>query len=192
MNKKLVILDLDETLVYSTYEPIDDNWDFEAFKYKVYKRPGLDSFISELKKHYEVAVWSSASDDYVVKIVENIFPKDYPLKFVWGRSKCTLQFDHQHIDELGYSDYFNHMNYAKILKKAVKKGLADYKRTLIVDDTPSKLKYNYGNAIYPTVFKGKQSDNELELLIDYLIKLKDIEDYRKIEKRYWKEEIKNS
>ena len=118
------------------------------------------------------------------------FPENYPLRFIWGRSKCTLQYGNQDIEDIGYSDYFNHMNYAKILKKAVKKGLADYKRTLMIDDTPQKLKYNYGNAIYPVEFKGDLNDNELALLLDYLIKIKEREDFRAFEKRFWKEEIK--
>jgi RNA polymerase II subunit A small phosphatase-like protein len=192
MNKALIILDLDETLIHATNDPVDDNWDFMVFKYKVYKRPGLDRFLNNLRKYFNVAVWSSASDDYVEKIVQEIFPKGYPLVFVWGRSKCTLQFDHQSIDDLGYSDYFNHLNYAKILKKAVKKGYADYKRTLIIDDTPRKLKYNYGNAIYAREFLGEQTDTELDLLFEYLQKIKDLENFRKIEKRNWRDEEKNS
>jgi len=192
MNKQLVILDLDETQIHATLNPKDEKWDFDIFKYKVYKRPGLDHFLKELKKHYDVAIWSSASDDYVEKVVNEIFPENYSLKFVWGRSKCTLQYGVQDIDDLGYSDYFNHMNYAKILKKAVKRGLADYKRTLIIDDTPQKLKYNYGNAIYPKEFLGDPNDNELELLINYLIKIKESADFRGLEKRYWREGMKNS
>ena len=54
--------------------PKDDSWDFVAFQYKVYKRPGLDKFLHELIQHYDVAVWSSASDAYVDKIVGEIFP----------------------------------------------------------------------------------------------------------------------
>lgn len=89
--KILVILDLDETLIHATDKPHDDTWDFQVFHYKVYKRPYLQEFLLGLKEHFDVAVWSSASDDYVDLIVKEIFPEDYTLKFVWGRSRCTYR-----------------------------------------------------------------------------------------------------
>ncbi|MBL3658997.1 NIF family HAD-type phosphatase [Fulvivirga sediminis] len=159
-------------------------------KYKVYIRPGLKQFLDKLIINFKVAVWSSASDDYVKKIVNKIFPEEYPLEFVWGRSMCTLQHDTQSLDDLGYSDYYNHLNYSKILKKIKKRGIGRLERTLIIDDTPRKSKYNYGNAIYPSEFKGDQSDNELELLTKYLLTLKDVDNVRTIEKRGWQEKIK--
>lgn len=186
---KLIVLDIDETLVHATNKMLHDNYDFKVFDYFVYKRPFLDEFLLELKKHFKVAVWSSASDDYVQEIVAQIFPKEYELQFVWGRSKCTLQIDSQSIDDYGYFDYFNHMNYSKILKKVARKGYAKIEDILIVDDTPRKCKYNYGNAIYPTEFLGNQDDNELEMLLPYLISIKDVENVRQIEKRTWKEKI---
>ena len=122
---KLIVLDLDETLIHATKKKIHEEYSFQVFNYFVYKRPFLDGFLSELKNHFKVAVWSSASDDYVAEIVAKIFPENYPLEFVWGRSKCTLQIDSQSIDDYGYFDYFNHMNYVKILKKVAKKNLQD-------------------------------------------------------------------
>lgn len=189
VSKKLLILDLDETLIHATTEPKDTKWNYDLPPYKVYKRPFLDKFLDEVKKMYQVAVWSSATDDYVAKIVELIFPSDYPLVFVWGRSKCTQQFDHQSIDDLGYSDHVNHLNYSKILKKVKGKGYARIEDILIVDDTPRKSKYNFGNAIYPSEFTGCTEDNELELLLKYLIKIKDEPNFRNFEKRNWKEQI---
>jgi len=38
---------------------------------------------------YELGVWSSASDAYVEKIVEEIFPKPKILHFAWGLSRTT-------------------------------------------------------------------------------------------------------
>lgn len=186
----LVILDLDETLIHATTEPEDENWNFELEKYKVYVRPGLKEFLDQLKQNFRVAVWSSASDDYVKKVVEKIFPEEYKLEFVWGRSMCTLQHDPQSLEDFGYSDYYNHLNYSKILKKVKKKGIGSLDRILIIDDTPRKSKYNYGNAIYPTEFKGDQTDNELELLSRYLSTLKNVENVRTIEKREWQKRTK--
>lgn len=185
--KTLLILDLDETLVYATAEPQNEDWDFELGPYKVYKRPGLDAFLAELPQYFEVAVWSSASDDYVAQMVERIFPTEYDLKFVWARSKATRQIDHQEIDVLGYSDYFNHMHYVKRLSKVKKLGYR-LERMLILDDTPRKSKYNFGNAIYPAVFEGQPEDRELEALLPYLKKLSKVDNVRSIEKRYWRRE----
>lgn len=184
---KLIILDIDETLLHATDTLMHEAYDFKVFDYFVYKRPFLDTFLLELKKHFKVAIWSSASDDYVQEIVGQIFPKDYQLEFVWGRSKCTLQIDPQSIDDYGSFDYFNHMNYSKLLKKVAKKGYATLEEMLIIDDTPRKCKYNYGNAIYPTPFLGNPNDTELELLLQYLISIKEVENVRKIEKRNWRE-----
>lgn len=186
--KKLVILDLDETLIHATKEPLDRVWDFEVYGYKVYKRPGLEEFLLKLMKHFEVAVWSSASDEYVEAIVKVIFPADYPLKFVWGRSKCTLQLNKKAIEESGYSDY-SHLNYVKMLKKVHQLGFGDLDNMLIVDDTPHKSQHNYGNAIYPSIFMGDRGDNELLWLERYLETLIDTKNIRKIEKRFWRKEI---
>ncbi len=186
-NRILVILDLDETLIHATKKPLFPDWQIELEEYKIFKRPHLDSFLAYIKTAFKVAVWSSASDDYVHEVVKHIFPKDYPLVFVWGRSKCTLQYDYQNIDDLGYSDYFNHLNYAKILKKVKKSGFSTLEKTLIIDDTPRKAKYNYGNAIYPKEFNGDPKDVELDLLIKYLESIKEIDNVRTIEKRGWRD-----
>ena len=60
------------------------------------------------------------------------------------------------------------------------------KRTLIVDDTPEKVRQNYGNAIYIKPYVGAPDDRELASLADYLLTLKDAENVRGIEKRNWR------
>ena len=186
LSSKLVILDLDETLIYATSSPKDRNWSFEVGNYKVYKRPYLEEFLDTLKKHFKVAVWSSAGDTYVEQIVCHIFPKEYKLQFVWGRSKCTPFWDINGIEEAGHSNERDHYKYCKVLKKVKKIGGASLKEILIVDDTPHKARYNYGNAIYPSPFIGNMEDNELPLLMEYLLTLKEVNNVRTIEKRDWK------
>lgn len=186
--KILVILDLDETLIHATDKPHDDSWDFEVFQYKVYKRPFLEEFLLGLREHFDVAVWSSASDDYVELIVQEIFPEDYGLRFVWGRSRCTYRPNYNKLDELGYYDPFSHYDYVKRLDK-VRKLKFKKDRILIIDDTPQKCIYNYGNAIYPKEYLGRKPDNELQLLMRYLLRVKDLTTVRNTEKRHWREEI---
>ena len=55
----------------------------------------------------------------------------------------------------------------------------------MVDDTPSKLKNNYGNLVPISEFMGNVNDIELLRLIKYLLDLKKEKNIRKVEKRYW-------
>ena len=186
-NKILLILDVDETLVFGTNKELSRKADFVVFDYYIYKRPHLAEFIAQIKNDFLIAIWSSASDEYVEEVVKQIIPKDVKLEFVWGRSRCTYKRNLQ-IDDNGYYDdnYLNHYHYIKPLKKIKRKGY-QLERILIVDDSPHKSKDNYGNAIYPKEFRGEKNDDELLKLITYLKTLKDKSNVRVIEKRNWRD-----
>lgn len=187
--KTLLILDLDETLVHACQEKLAYEADFALFDYHVYIRPHLSHFLEQIRDSFTVAVWSSASDDYVVQVVKHIFPEDFELAFVWGRSRCTYKGNIQ-IDEYGYysDDYMNHYFYIKRLQKLKRKGY-QMERILIVDDTPRKSRQNYGNAIYPSEYNGDPTDDELIFLSKYLLTLKDEINVRTIEKRGWRNSV---
>jgi len=182
-DKILLILDLDETLIHADKGDCAFTSDFEVFGYKVVKRPYLTEFLKNCGKYFKVAVWSSASDEYVDKIVSIIKPDSLNLEFVWGRSRATYKpiID---FNETGYSD-LDHFHYIKRLKKIKPLGFK-LEKTLIVDDTPHKSKENYGNAIYIKEFNGETEDNELQILEEYLLEIKDCDDVRNIEKRGWR------
>lgn len=184
MDRILLILDLDETLIYASEVPLDRAADFRIPKHHVYRRPHLDEFLARVAVHYDLAVWSSASDDYVEAIVAQIFPESTPLQFVWGRSRATERRGDW--DDNGYMT--DHRGYLKSLHKIRRLGW-NLDRVLVVDDTPSKLARNYGNAIYPTPFEGDVADRELELLADYLERLRDKPNVRLIEKRTWRNTV---
>lgn len=175
--------------MHATSAPPNNKWDFEIFDYQVYKRPNLDRFLNNLTLHFDVAVWSSASDDYVQEIVKIIFPASYDLKFVWGRSRCVRKINYESVEEYGYFDESNHLNYIKPLKKIKGKVPQSLNQILIIDDTPEKCRDNYGNAIYPSEFTGNPNDDELELLWKYLLSLKDEKNVRSIEKRGWRNKV---
>lgn len=183
--RPLLILDLDETLIHAREEELDRAADFQIFGYHVYRRPYLADFLSSVRADFDLAVWSSASDDYVAAVVGHIFGADCPLRFVWGRSRATLMRLVR--DEYGYTyDPWDHRRYLKPLKKVKRMGWR-LERMLIVDDTPEKCVRNYGNAIYPLPFEGDEADAELLSLAAYLSSLKDEPDMRRIEKRRWRE-----
>ncbi len=182
----LLILDLDETLIHATAAKIREDFDFQVYHYYIYKRPGLTDFLIRCGAHFTLAVWSSASDDYVRAVVGQIFPATLTPAFVWGRSRCT-RFRLPELDEQGFAslDYATSYEFAKRLKKVTRRGF-DLKRTLIVDDTPEKVSQNYGNAIYIKPYLGMGEDRELAYLADYLLTLKDEANVRTIEKRHWR------
>jgi RNA polymerase II subunit A small phosphatase-like protein len=184
--KPLLILDLDETLIHATTEKVREDFDFQVYQYFIYQRPGLAAFLTQCAEHFQLAVWSSASDDYVQAIVKQIVPPSLSLAFVWGRSRCT-RFRLPEVDEQGFLtlDYSSKYEFAKRLKKVRRRGF-DLNKTLIVDDTPEKVSQNYGNAIYIKPYLAEPSDAELTRLADYLLTLKDAVNVRRIEKRHWR------
>ena len=188
--RTLLILDLDETLIHAAEQPLDRAADFSVYGYHVYRRPHLDAFLAECARHFELAVWSSASDDYVRAVVEHIFPDPAALHFVWGRSRASLR--RMSPDDDGYMlDPWDHLHYIKPLTKVRKAGWR-LERVLIVDDTPEKCVRNFGNAVYPRPFEGAEGDDELRHLAAYLATLKDEPNVRTIEKRRWRERIVGS
>ena len=69
----LLILDLDETLIYATEEPLQRDSDFLIGPYAVYQRPYLSEFLTSCSACFRLAVWSTATDDYVRPVVEQIY-----------------------------------------------------------------------------------------------------------------------
>jgi TFIIF-interacting CTD phosphatase-like protein len=173
LGKPLLILDLDETLVFATKRGLEAPHDFECFDYRVYKRPFVESFISGCAANFDLAVWTSSTADYAQCIVAEVF-SDVPLEFLWARERCTRRFDFE----------LQEQYWVKDLKKVKKAGF-NLERVLMVDDTARKLERNYGNIVRVSEFTGDRSDRELVVLLEYLVGLSHENDFRKIEKRGW-------
>lgn len=185
-HKTLLILDLDETLMHGSEKPLEQKEAFKAFHFYIYCRPFLNVFLEAIKKDFLIAVWSSASDDYVEAIVAKLFPEDYPLEFVWGRKRCTYRSKRFSRNFGRYlEDYATPFFYLKSLQKVKRQGYK-LERILMVDDSPEKTQNNYGNAIYPSPFTGNLEDDELLYLLKYLKILKNKTNVRAIEKRGWR------
>lgn len=176
MQKALLVLDLDETLLHAVESPFPKREpDFYASDYAIYKRPHVDSFLTRVWKVFDVAVWSKGGSSYVEPCVE-VLMKDHPEPvFVWSFQRCTRRFDHESHDAYHIKD----------LKKVVKRGF-NKERILIVDDLEINAERNYGSAIYIKPFEGEVDDDELLHLADYLESLAHEPNFRVIEKRFWR------
>lgn len=183
-NDKLLILDIDETLIHSSEKQLDRIPDFELDfgleKYFVYKRPGLQEFILQCSKWFRLAIWTSSGSDYAWEVIQNIFPGNYNLKleFIFTRERCLFKRN----PELDVIEVF------KPLKKVKRKGFS-LDSVLIVDDIAQTFKYNYGNGILVKEYRGEEDDIELSLLLKYLEMIRWEEDVRIIDKRQWKNKI---
>ncbi|MCB0852724.1 MAG: HAD family hydrolase [Bacteroidetes bacterium] len=176
----LIVLDLDETLIHATRKGVEFEVmpQFEVYEYKVYVRPFLPEFLTELSKQFTLGIWSSANEEYIEAVTEKIIPEEIKLEFIWGSEKCTVRRDFE------LDSYVK----TKRLKKLKRFGYS-MKEIIMVDDSPEKLKQNYGNSIIIRPFKGNPADNELRYLWKYLLSLKDEENIRSIEKRDWRTKI---
>jgi RNA polymerase II subunit A small phosphatase-like protein len=174
-DQKLLILDLDETLVFASEEPLNSAAEvFELGRYWVYKRPHLSEFIDFCLAHFEVAVWTSGNESYATDIVKELFADPDQLAFVWSRKRCT-----RHFDEYDFS-----VEWIKNLKKVKRRGYS-LDHTIMVDNTPRKLHKNYGNLVRIRDFEGDAEDTDLLSLMRYLGVLREVPNIRTIEKRGW-------
>jgi len=177
--RKLLILDLDETLIHGAKEKLDYEPACVAPWCFLYKRPHVEDFMNFCKEHFKVAIWTTASPEHAEMALSEICEPDYPFKFIWTSSRCT-----QARDRIGMDDYGSGYHWVKDLKKVKRLGF-NLDQTIMVDDTPSMLERQYGNLVQIKRFKGDPDDAELSKLMHYLIELKEEKNIRTVEKRYW-------
>ncbi|MDB5347078.1 MAG: phosphoprotein phosphatase [Schlesneria sp.] len=177
-HRTLLILDLDETLIFASEKPLERESDFCVGPYYVYRRPYLEEFLKSCNQEFEIAVWSSSGANYLAAVVEAIFPLEVSPAFVWDRERCVQRYDPEYLET-----YF-----AKDLKKVKRLGFS-LDRTLIAENTPQKVERNYGNAIYVCPFYGDPSDSELQKLSRYLRSLATVPNVRCVEKRGWRTQV---
>lgn len=180
-SKKLLILDIDETLIYAIEASLPRQADFLVEPYYIYKRPFLDVFLKNCLDWFEVAVWTSSTPSYAIAIVSAIFENPQTLSFVWASDRCTVACDRE------WSEYY----YRKIIKKVKRKGYP-LESIVAVDDTPQKWERSYGNLVRVNPFEGDETDDELKYLLLYLQQLRYAENIRSVEKRFWRNRLTRS
>lgn len=163
LERILLIMDLDSTLIYASETEIHKPYDYKVFQFFIYLRPYFLRFLKSVSGCFSLAVWSAGSDKYVQNIVEKVFPPDISFDFVWARSRCSFE---------GYSaDIVNENDlYSKNLNILKRFG---YKmdKVLLMDDSPGICLMNRKNSIHIQPFLGSAADSELLHLDEYLLKI---------------------
>ncbi|WP_166891884.1 HAD family hydrolase [Massilia sp. CCM 8734] len=125
--RRLLIFDLDETLVHASELALAHPCDFDVGTYLVYQRPFVRELIEFAAARFDLAVWSSSSAAYVAAVVEHLFA-GVPLRFAWSVERCVQRVDARS----------NSYVYIKDLRKAQKFGYT-LGRMNIIDDSAEKI-----------------------------------------------------
>lgn len=151
---KLIIFDIDETLIHSCDEWIGRKPDFIAANKMIFIRPYAKEFIDRLKSEYKLAVWSAAHGQYLNEIVYKLFGNTKQLEFIWGRTECEL------LSGLDGCDYFG-----KNLSKIKALGWSE-DQFIIIDDKPENITDKNGKSVVAIKpYYGSVDDQELKVLI---------------------------
>lgn len=189
--KKLLILDMDETLLHTEcFRDIDyleegsydfkfplggGGWSNDEHWYFTIKRPFLDEFMKYVFDNFKVAIWTAGGSDYASEAISRSGLDKNKLEFFWARERCTMKYDFETGFRYG----------VKNLEKVHKSLGWNLNNVLIVDDVQKTAINNYGNLIHIKEFCNDRSDIELNKLMGYLDKIKDSNNFRSIEKRGW-------
>jgi len=184
--KKIIVFDLDETLIHATKNKLEIKEDFRYEDYYIYQRPFVQEFLSECSKLCPIAIWSSADDDYVISISKQLIKGSIELDFIWGRSECWMKIIKVEDENTGLKrkEYQNIKPLEKIRRKGFKMD-----NLLIIDDSLYKVKDNPDNYFIIEAFEGNQEDKELKLLLSYLKIIIEEDSFKSIDREKWKERI---
>ena len=161
--KKTLILDLDETLVHSSFTPFEKNdiildVDFEGVIYNIYVlvRPEAELFIKTVAKFYELVIFTASISKYASPLLD-ILDKEKNIKYRLYRDQCT----------------FINGIYIKDLKKCNR----SLKDLIIVDNSPIAYTFDSDNGLPIKTWIEDPNDRELMKLVpilEFLSKTKDV------------------
>lgn len=166
INKNCIVIDLDETLVHSSFKPIS-NADFivpveiDGTEHQVYvlKRPHVDTFLKRMGELYECVLFTASLAKYADPVVD--------LLDKWGMFRARLFRE---------SCVFYRGNYVKDLSKLGRK----LERIVIIDNSPASYIFHQDNAIPVNSWFDDMNDRELLDILPLLENLSKTDDVYKV------------
>lgn len=162
-----LVLDLDETLVHCTVEPIADAdmifpVTFNGIQYRVHvrTRPYLMEFLAAVSKKFEVVVFTASQRVYANELLQRIDPDGKYIKHRIFREACLLVEG----------------NYLKDLN-VLNRNLAT---SVLVDNSPHAFGYQVDNGIPIESWFDDPGDSELLKLEHFLTTLHGVNDVRTV------------
>lgn len=155
IGRKTLVLDLDETLVHSAFRPMEYHdyeipVELEGEVHIVYvlKRPGVERFLQETSKYFELVVYTASLGKYADPLLDEMDPDHSMISYRLFREQCVL--------------YEN--NFIKDLSLLGR----DLKQTLIIDNSPNAYIFHNENGVNCVSFIDDLCDRELYDLVLFL------------------------
>uniref|UniRef100_A0AC11DW45 CTD small phosphatase 1 n=1 Tax=Ovis aries TaxID=9940 RepID=A0AC11DW45_SHEEP len=162
LDKICVVIDLDETLVHSSFKPVN-NADFiipveiDGVVHQVYvlKRPHVDEFLQRMGELFECVLFTASLAKYADPVAD--------LLDKWGAFRARLFRE---------SCVFHRGNYVKDLSRLGR----DLRRVLILDNSPASYVFHPDNAVPVASWFDNMSDTELHDLLPFFEQLSRVDD----------------
>ncbi|KAF0734313.1 hypothetical protein AaE_009159, partial [Aphanomyces astaci] len=162
--KKCLVLDLDETLVHSSFKPIP-NPDYvipveiEGHVHQVYvaKRPGVDEFMRKMAEFYEIVVYTASLSKYADPLLDQLDTHKV-IRFRLFREHC-VHYEGSYVKDLSLID-------------------RDINQSIIIDNSPMSYLFHPRNAIGCSSFIDDMDDRELDSITTFLTEIRGVDDVR--------------
>lgn len=173
-----LVLDMDECLVHSKfhndfvecrqseYRPEELNEYEDTFEIEmddgeravVYKRPGLDRFLEEAAKHFDLYVFTAGLEAYGKPILNELDPKGTLIMGRFFRESCQVR--------------------KGMFLKDLRVVRNDLSRVILVDNNPVSFLMQPSNGIPVPSFYDDANDRTLDSLTKVLMSLRGVDDVR--------------
>lgn len=166
VGKKCLVLDLDETLVHSSFRAVPGA-DFvipvqiEDVVHFVYvsKRPGVDEFLVEMAKYYEIIIYTASLNKYADPLLDLLDPHQV-IRTRLFRESCVY-YEGSYVKDMSLID-------------------RDLSQSIIVDNSPASYMFHPENAIDCSSYIDDPNDRELDQIGSFLAGIKDASDVRSL------------
>ncbi|KAH7108279.1 NLI interacting factor [Auriculariales sp. MPI-PUGE-AT-0066] len=162
--RKCLVLDLDETLVHSSFKllPAPDYvipFEYEMQLHSVYvvKRPGVDAFLKRMGELYEVVIFTASVSKYADAVLDKLDIHNVVTHRLF-RESCVL---HRGI-------------YVKDLSRLGR----PIQEVIILDNSPASYIFHPNNAVPVSSWFSDPHDTELHDLAPFLDDLREVDDVR--------------
>ena len=166
IDKKTLVLDLDETLIHSQHFPFSSaksdivlklDLENDPHDFHVLVRPGAKEFIRKMNKFYEIVIFTASVSKYAIPLINLVDEKGLCIHRLY-REHCSL------------------VN-TQFIKDLTKLG-RDLKDIIIIDNSPLAYSLNKENGIPIVSWFDDKTDRELYNLIPILEFLSSVPDVR--------------